>query len=128
MLDCIEKRNCLCCRVQIAIKNALSALLAHFLRPQAFPRADLGDNTSLPLLEMYKILPKSGRSASGQPGQFRRSQDWIGGTRPGNALCVPASRHRLDGCLSASERFLRDPTSRGGARALGEHWRADRLA
>lgn len=171
MLDCIKKPNCLFCRAQITIHNALSALLAHFLGPQLFPRADLGDNTngigpfqicyfpvpdqrrdgslklcraamghgmrrvrsglelSLRLLaEMYKILPKSGRGGSEQPEEFRRSQDWIGGTRPGNALSVPTPQHRLDGCLSAFERFLHGPTSLDGAWALAERWRADRLA
>jgi hypothetical protein len=171
MLDCIEKPNCLCCRAQITIHDALSALLGHFWGPQAFPPAGLGDKTigigpvqicyfpvpdqrrdgslklcrsaiergmrrvrsgfklSLRLLrEMHKILLKSGRGASEQPGEFRRSQNWIGGTRPGNALSVPPPPNRLDECLSAFERFLHDPTSRRGTRALGERWRADRLA
>lgn len=58
------------------------------------------------LREMHEILLKSGRGASKQPGEFRRSQNWIGGTRPGNALFVPPPPHRLDECLAAFERFL----------------------
>ncbi|MDO5620361.1 MAG: Fic family protein [Paracoccus sp. (in: a-proteobacteria)] len=56
--------------------------------------------------EMHAILLKSGRGATRQPGAFRRSQNWIGGTRPGNALFVPPPPNHLDGCLDALERFL----------------------
>ena len=56
--------------------------------------------------EMHAILLQSGRGAARQPGAFRRSQNWIGGTRPGNALFVPPPPDRLDACLDALERFL----------------------
>jgi Fic family protein len=56
--------------------------------------------------EMHAILLHSGRGASKQPGEFRRSQNWIGGTRPGNALFVPPPVERLNECLDAYERFL----------------------
>lgn len=56
--------------------------------------------------EMHGIILKSGRGASKQPGEFRRSQNWIGGTRPGNALFVPPPPDRLAECLDAFERFL----------------------
>lgn len=56
--------------------------------------------------EMHAILLKSGRGAAKQPGEFRRSQNWIGGTRPGNALFVPPPPSHLDECLDAFERFL----------------------
>ncbi len=58
------------------------------------------------LREMHEIILRSGRGASKQPGEFRRSQNWIGGTRPGNALFVPPPPSRLDECLGAFERFL----------------------
>jgi Fic family protein len=58
------------------------------------------------LREMHAILLKSGRGATKQPGEFRRSQNWIGGTRPGNALFVPPPPNRLDECLDGLERFL----------------------
>ena len=58
------------------------------------------------LREMHEILLKSGRGASKQPGEFRRSQNWIGGTRPGNALFVPPPPNHLDECLGAFEKFL----------------------
>jgi Fic family protein len=56
--------------------------------------------------EMHAILLHSGRGASKQPGEFRRSQNWIGGTRPGNALFVPPPPDRLNDCLDAFEKFL----------------------
>jgi len=56
--------------------------------------------------EMHAILLKSGRGATKQPGEFRRSQNWIGGTRPGNALFVPPPPNQLDECLGALEHFL----------------------
>ncbi len=56
--------------------------------------------------EMHAILLRSGRGAAKQPGEFRRSQNWIGGTRPGNALFVPPPPHLMDDCLGALERFF----------------------
>lgn len=56
--------------------------------------------------ELHGILLRSGRGTSKQPGEFRRSQNWIGGTRPGNALFVPPPPQMLDDCLSALERFV----------------------
>jgi Fic family protein len=46
------------------------------------------------------------------PGEFRRSQNWIGGTRPGNALFVPPPPAELDACLGALERFMHEEQSR----------------
>jgi Fic family protein len=56
--------------------------------------------------EMHAILLKSGRGATKQPGEFRRSQNWIGGTRPGNALFVPPPVEPMNECLGALELFL----------------------
>lgn len=58
------------------------------------------------LREMHEILLRSGRGATKQPGEFRKSQNWIGGTRPGNAIFVPPPPDRLDECLGDFERFL----------------------
>ena len=49
-----------------------------------------------------------GRGAKLIPGEFRRSQVWIGGTRPGNAVFVPPPVNALDDCLRHLERFLHD--------------------
>lgn len=46
--------------------------------------------------EMHKRLLQSGRGGTKNPGEFRRSQNWIGGTRPGNALFVPPPPTEMD--------------------------------
>lgn len=56
--------------------------------------------------EMHETLLHSGRGASKQPGEFRQTQNWIGGTRPGNALFVPPPTNKLMECLDAFEKFL----------------------
>lgn len=62
--------------------------------------------------EMHKRLLRGGRGGSKSPGEFRRSQNWLGGTRPGNALYVPPPVGELRGCLDAFERFLHEHASR----------------
>jgi Fic family protein len=64
------------------------------------------------LREMHERLLQSGRGEAKSPGEFRRSQNWIGGTRPGNALFVPPPVNELDACLEAFERFLHEEASR----------------
>ena len=55
-----------------------------------FERIEGGFPLSLRLIrDTHRALMASGRSAMFQPGDFRRSQNWIGGTRPGNARFVP---------------------------------------
>ncbi len=44
--------------------------------------------------EIHGVLLSRGRGSGKDPGEFRRSQNWIGGTRPGNAVFVPAAAHR----------------------------------
>jgi len=56
--------------------------------------------------EIHSILLAGGRGANKQPGEFRRSQNWIGGTRPGNAYFVPPAPEDLPQCLSDMEKFL----------------------
>lgn len=58
------------------------------------------------LREMHGILLRSGRGAAKQPGEFRRSQNWIGGSRPGNAVFVPAPPDRVEPLMAGLERFL----------------------
>lgn len=49
---------------------------------------------------------KAGRGSDRSPGEFRRSQNWIGGTRPGNAHFVPPPADQVEECMAALERFL----------------------
>lgn len=58
--------------------------------------------------EMHKILLSRGRGSTKSPGQFRRSQNWIGGTRPGKAYFVPPSPQHVEDCMAELERFLHD--------------------
>ncbi|WGR98230.1 Fic family protein [Bradyrhizobium sp. ISRA443] len=56
--------------------------------------------------EIHGVLLRSGRGSTKQPGEFRQSQNWIGGTRPGNATFVPPPPHLLMQCLDELERFF----------------------
>ena len=58
--------------------------------------------------ELHSHLLARGRGATKQPGDFRRTQNWIGGTRPGNAAFVPPPPETLHDHLTALERFLHD--------------------
>lgn len=56
--------------------------------------------------ELHKILLSGGRGSTKQPGELRQSQNWIGGTRPGNAVFVPPPADHLADVLSALEKFI----------------------
>lgn len=60
------------------------------------------------LREVHKALMNHPRGRGKAPGEVRRSQVWIGGTRPGNAVFVPPPPDALPDCLRALERFLND--------------------
>ena len=58
------------------------------------------------LREIHGVLLSKGRGSNKSPGEFRRSQNWIGGSRPGNAAFVPPPHHAVPDCMAALERFL----------------------
>jgi Fic family protein len=60
--------------------------------------------------EMHERLLRDGRGQTKSAGEFRRSQNWVGGTRPGNAIYVPPPVDELMGCLDAFEKFIHQPT------------------
>ena len=60
------------------------------------------------LREMHKKLLSRGRGAKKSPGEFRRSQNWVGGTRPGNAHFVPPPPQQVESCMAALEHFIHD--------------------
>jgi Fic family protein len=62
------------------------------------------------ICEIHEVLLAKGRGEDKDPGTFRRSQNWIGGTRPGNALFVPPPPHRVMECLGALESFIHTDT------------------
>ncbi len=55
--------------------------------------------------EIHGTLLSRGRGSGKAPGEFRRSQNWIGGTRPGNAHFVPPPHAVVPDCMAALERF-----------------------
>jgi Fic family protein len=63
------------------------------------------------LREMHVHLMARGRGSDKLPGEFRRSQNWIGGTRPGNAHFVPPPPHEVEPCMAALEGFIHDENS-----------------
>ncbi len=60
--------------------------------------------------EMHNILLASGRGSSQQPGEFRKSQNWLGGSTPQHAVFVPPPPDHLNECLNAFEKFLHEET------------------
>jgi len=88
------------------VSNYVDAMMYGLDRLQTLP-------LSLRLIrEMHTRLLQNGRGGTKSPGEFRRSQNWIGGTRPGNALYVPPPVNELDVCLDALEQFMYEDRSR----------------
>lgn len=56
--------------------------------------------------EIHAVLLSRGRGSGKDPGEFRRSQNWLGGSRPGNAVFVPPPHTELKDAMAALERFL----------------------
>ena len=85
--------------------------VCNYLDALNFARAQLADASGLPLSmrllnETHARLMQGVRGADKQPGEVRRTQNWIGGSRPGNALFVPPPPHALGELLSAFERYI----------------------
>ena len=64
------------------------------------------------LREIHGVLLRDGRGAERDPGEFRRTQNWLGGTRPGNARFVPPSASEVHECMGALESWLHDRPER----------------
>ncbi len=56
--------------------------------------------------KIHEVLLSKGRGSTQNPGEFRRSQNWIGGTRPGNAFFVPPPPEAAMECMNALELYL----------------------
>lgn len=61
--------------------------------------------------EIHEVLLSRGRGSGKDPGEFRRSQNWIGGSRPGNARFVPPPPRLVPDCMAAFEGFLHEEQS-----------------
>lgn len=58
--------------------------------------------------EIHGVLLSKGRGSNQTPGEFRRSQNWIGGTRPGNAAFVPPPAEKVLERMGELELFIHD--------------------
>ena len=88
--------------------------VTNYLRAFRFVRDNLRSARGLPisvrlLNEAHKRLLDGARGAGKQPGELRRSQNWIGGTRPGNAVFVPPPPDKVPKLLGDLERFIHEP-------------------
>jgi len=85
--------------------------VCNYVDALVYARRQLQGPKGLPLSmrlvnETHRRLMKGVRGASKQPGEIRRSQNWIGGTRPGNAVFVPPPPHELGRLLSNLEKYI----------------------
>lgn len=75
-------------------------------------RASNGLPISMRLLcEAHRVVLDGARGAGKQPSELRPSQNWVGGTRPGNAVFVPPPAEQVTGLLSDMEHFVHDDAS-----------------
>jgi len=87
------------------VSSYVSAMYYGLERLKEFPM-------SLRLIrEIHQKLMTNTRGSTKQPGEFRTTQNWIGGTRPGNALFVPPPPEHLMESLDNFEKFLHDETN-----------------
>lgn len=101
---------------QSAAPNADVEEVCNYLDALAYARAQLDDPNGLPLSmrllsETHRRLMHGVRGAEKLPGEVRRSQNWIGGSRPGNAAYVPPPPHALGEVLGAFEDYLHSDDS-----------------
>jgi Fic family protein len=87
--------------------------VTNYLRAFRWVQAQLRDPQGLPisvrlLCDAHRCLLDGARGAGKQPGELRRSQNWLGGTRPGNAAFVPPPPSHVPALLADMERFIHD--------------------
>jgi Fic family protein len=61
------------------------------------------------LREVHSVLLESERGSQRDPGRFRRSQNWVRGSRPANARFVPPPPEEVETCMADLEGFLQGP-------------------
>ncbi len=89
--------------------------VTNYVRAFRWVQAQLRDRQGLPisvrlLCEAHRLLMNGVRGSGKQPGELRQSQNWIGGTRPGNAAFVPPPAQRVPTLLADLERFIHLPS------------------
>ena len=85
--------------------------VTNYLRAFRWTQDTLRDPKGLPmsvrlLRQAHRLLMDGARGAGRQPGELRKSQNWIGGTRPGNAVFVPAPPEHVSALLADLESFI----------------------
>jgi Fic family protein len=85
--------------------------VTNYLRAFRLVQDNLRDPAGLPLsvrllCDAHRLLLDGARGAGKQPGELRKAQNWIGGTRPGNAVFVPPPPERIANLLEDMERFI----------------------
>lgn len=91
--------------------NADVEEVCNYLDALSFAREQFADSNGLPismrlLNQTHQLLLRGARGESKQPGEIRRSQNWIGGSRPSNAVYVPPPPNMLPAALSALETYI----------------------
>ncbi|HRD97157.1 MAG TPA: Fic family protein, partial [Rubrivivax sp.] len=99
---------------QVLVNTADVEEVTNYLRAFRLVRDNLRSEAGLPisvrlLCDAHRLLLDGARGAGKQPGELRRSQNWIGGTRPGRAAFVPPPPDQVPGLLADLERFIHDP-------------------
>ena len=97
--------------------------VSNYLRAFRLVQSNLRDPTGLPisvrlLCDAHRLLLDGVRGSGKQPGELRRSQNWIGGTRPSNAAFVPPPAEQVADLLANVERYIHDESSANPAPAL----------
>jgi Fic family protein len=85
--------------------------VCNYLDAMTYARGQLADPAGLPLSmrllnQTHQLLLRGARGATKGPGEVRRSQNWVGGGRPGHAVYVPPPPHLLPNALSDLERYI----------------------
>lgn len=88
-------------------------VVSSYVRALDYGIQNIRDNRGLPLSlrllrEMHCILLEKGRGSEKTPGEFRRSQNWVGGRKPSVATYVPPPFEEMKECLDLFEKFLYD--------------------
>jgi Fic family protein len=100
-----------------AISNADDVQeVSNYLRAFRLVQDNLRNPAGLPLsvrllCDAHRLLLNGARGTGKQPGELRRSQNWIGGTRPGNAVFVPPPAHKVPELLKDLEHFIHQAPS-----------------
>ena len=99
---------------QVLANTADVEEVTNYLRAFRLVRDNLRNEAGLPisvrlLCDAHRLLLDGARGAGKQPGELRRSQNWIGGARPGRATFVPPPPAQVPRLLADLERFIHDP-------------------